>query len=260
MKKMLLATSALVLAGPAFAADLRMPMKAPMVAAAPAYSWTGCYIGAQAGYGQGQKDFTDPGGAFPFAFAPAGTTVGVETQGGLAGGQIGCNYQFAGGWVLGIEGEYAWADIRGTVNDPFFAGKNGDPQTLSATTDGLGSVTGRLGYAFDRVLFYGKGGAAWAHDRYSMSLFPLGFAPAVGFNATETRAGWTVGVGLEYAFFDNWSVKVEYNHYDFGTRSINLTNDAATIVPADIDQRIDTIKIGLNYRFWSAPAAVMARY
>ena len=154
--------------------------------------------------------------------------------------------------MLGIEAEYAWANIDGLALDPFFANKNGDPQLLGAETRGLGSVTGRVGYAFDRFLVYGKGGAAWAHDQYSAGLFFLGFAGVTNFTASESRVGWTVGAGVEYAFWDRWSVKLEYNHYEFGDQRVNLFDPVGlAIVPTDIDQRIDTVKIGINYRFWS---------
>jgi outer membrane immunogenic protein len=249
MKRLLLATSALVCAGPALAADIpaRMPVKAPVMVPA-AYSWTGCYVGAHAGYGWGRKDFSDPTGG---NFAPPGAVVLDNTRGWLAGGQVGCNYQFSGSWLLGVEGEYAWANIKGDTVDPFFAGKNG-PNVLSAKTDGLASATGRVGFVWDRALFYAKGGAAWAHDRYNVFLAPGIFAPAVNASGTETRFGWTVGAGVEWAVINNWSVKLEYAHYEFGTRNINLVDPAnPPPVPADIKQRIDTVKVGVNYRFWS---------
>lgn len=262
MRMLLLASSALVCAGSAFAADMRMPTKAPSPVAAP-FSWSGCYVGAQVGYGWGQKEFSDPqlGPVDPFfgftifTIAPPGTILQNDTNGWLAGGQLGCNYQ-VGNWVFGVEGDYAWANIDGTISDPFFANKNGDPQLLSAETRGLGAATGRVGYAFDRFLVYGKGGAAWAHDRYDAILFDqlvafFGVAPPTLFTASETRFGWTVGAGIEYAFWDRWSVKVEYNHYEFGDRRVNLVSTAGDILPLDIEQRIDTVKIGVNYRFWT---------
>jgi outer membrane immunogenic protein len=260
MKKLLLASSALMLAGPALAADLpRMSLKAPVVAAVP-YSWTGCYVGAHAGYGWGTTDFFDPIGGF--ANLGPGTTVRAKPRGPLAGGQIGCNYQFASNWVVGIEGEYSWANIQGDVPpaDLFFGGKN-----LRSQTDALASVTGRVGYSWDRVLFYGKGGGAWAHDRYSLHtpavfLPPFVVFPADDFTNRTTRTGWTLGVGAEWAFANNWSAKVEYNHYDFGSRALNLTDPFGAITPTTVTQRIDTVKVGINYRFWAPPAAVMAKY
>ena len=126
MKKFLLATTAVAaLSGPAFAAD--MPLKAPMMApivAPPPYSWTACYIGAHVGVGWGRKEFSDNvnaisdlGGSIPF-------NVGADF---LGGGQIGCDYQFASNWVIGIAGDFSWANIEGQTDDPFFAGKNGNP-------------------------------------------------------------------------------------------------------------------------------------
>jgi outer membrane immunogenic protein len=260
MKKFLLASSALMFAGPGLAADLpaRMSVKAPVVAAIP-YTWTGCYVGAHAGYGWGRTDFGDTLNNF---IAPPATTARARTEGAVAGGQIGCNYQFASNWVVGIEGEYSWANIRGDVppGDLFFAGKN-----LRSQTDALASVTGRIGYSWDRVLFYGKGGGAWANDRYNLHqpefpIPPFGTIPADDFTNRTGRVGWTLGVGAEWAFAENWSAKVEYNHYDFGSRSLNLTDPAGLIFPTDVRQRIDTVKFGINYRFWSPNAAVVARY
>lgn len=268
MKKLLLASSALAFAGSAFAADLppRMAVKAPVVAAVP-FTWTGCYLGAEGGYGWGTKDFSP---AEAGSFAPLGQTVRVKPQGGLAGGDIGCNYQFNGNWVVGIEGNYDWANIKDSAADPFFGGKNLF-NALSSKTDALASVTGRVGYAFDRVLFYGKGGGAWARDRYDIITIPLigqivggpsfVITPARDFTNTETRFGWTLGVGAEWAFADSWSAKIEYDHYDFGNRRNNLFDPTGVgPVLADIKQRIDTVKVGINYRFWSPAAAVVARY
>jgi outer membrane immunogenic protein len=247
MKKLLLATTALVLAGPALGADIPVRTKAPVMAAPPIpYSWTACYIGAQVGYGWGRSDITDPAPIFAFA---GGQTTRNNTRGFLAGGQVGCDYQFAGNWVVGLEGDIAWADIKGTVNDPFFAGKN-----FSSKTDWIATGTGRIGYSFDRVLFYGKGGGAWAHNRFDMTFF------GGNVSASETRFGWTVGAGIEVLLAQNWSAKVEYNHYDFGSRQVTLVGPAFPAgIPENIRQTIDTVKVGLNYRFGGA-GPVVARY
>ncbi|MEA2919003.1 MAG: outer rane immunogenic protein [Bradyrhizobium sp.] len=261
MKKLLLASSALVFAGSAVAADLqpRMSVKAPVVAAVP-YSWSGCYVGGHAGYGWGTTDFFDPFGNFA-APVTGGGTLRVRSQGALAGGQIGCNYQIASNWVIGVEGEYSWANIRGDTTGPdlFFGGKN-----LSSKTDALASVTGRVGYNWDRVLFYGKGGAAWARDRYNEHTPPFNFfifnVAADDLSARADRLGWTVGVGAEWAFADKWSAKIEYNHYDFGNRSLNLTDITGGFTPTTVTQRIDTVKVGINYRFWSPSPVIVAKY
>src|SRR5260370_29675065 len=175
MKKHLLASLtgvagvALMAGGAAHAAELRMPVKAaPVVAPAPYFSWTGCYIGAHLGWGWGKKDFN--GSVFGGSSSPL---VGsVKTSGPIFGGQLGCNYQIQNNFVIGLEGSVSAADING-----FNIGTGCSSQLLRAKTDFLGSVTGKLGWAGwnPAVLFYFKGGAAWAHDRYEHTPgFPAG--------------------------------------------------------------------------------------
>jgi outer membrane immunogenic protein len=124
----------------------------------------------------------------------------------------------------------------------------------------------RLGLAWDRVLFYAKGGAAWVNDDYSLSVapgVPGGLAGVTTVTADKTRWGWMVGVGVEYAFAQNWSVKVEYNYMDFGTERVLLTSNGA--IPGqlpfeeDISRKIQVVKVGVNYKFdWGGP--LVARY
>jgi outer membrane immunogenic protein len=131
-----------------------------------------------------------------------------------------------------------------------------------------------VGYAWDRVLVYGKGGAAYAHDRYSQNnsnginnaFFGCSVGgPSVGCNTAGSadRWGWTAGVGVEWSFATNWSAMIEYDHYGFDTRtlSMNVLNNSVPVIPANLNVRhdIDTIKVGINYRFWS-PGPVVARY
>ncbi len=113
----------------------------------------------------------------------------------------------------------------------------------------------RLGVAFDRLLLYGKAGAALTNDKYASSganaLLPQTF------NANETRWGWMVGAGIEYAFTDNWSAKIEYNYMDLGTRSVRFTDDASTVFYlVDIRQIVNVVKFGVNYRFGVTSVAV----
>lgn len=242
MKRLLLVSSALAaFGGPALAADLavRAPMRAPIIAA-PAFSWAGCYIGAHVGGAWGRKNFTDPTG---LNFAPAGAVIDVNTDGALAGGQFGCNYQVATNWVVGFEGDASWSNSDGETRDPFFANKN-----IVARTDWLATATGRVGYTWDRWMLYGKGGAAWAGDRYDTTN-PLLY----DFAGRETRTGWVVGAGVEWAFWHNWSAKLEYAHYDFGSRTITLVDRNLGPQLADIRQRAETVKVGINYRFGSVP-------
>jgi outer membrane immunogenic protein len=273
MKTLLLASSAIVFAGSSFAADLtpRMPVKAPVIAAA--YNWTGCYVGGHVGVGWSRTDFTDPGvvvfGVPVSTIAPAGTSLRVNSDPGVVGGaQAGCDYQFSNNWVIGVAGDFSAADLRGVVNDPFFAGKNPGPATLASRTDWLATVTGRLGYTWDRVLIYGKGGAAFAHDRYSTANFSAvsGGTCQVGLvfvacapSASTDRIGWTAGAGIEWAFASNWTALVEYNHYGFGNKDLLFADPNAALgaAPISVKQNIDVVKVGINYRFGNP---VVAKY
>src|SRR5213075_335042 len=178
------------------------------------FSWTGCYIGGHIGGGWGRETVSIPDLAFT-AGVPPGTvppgfsvpSVTGNTSGVLGGGQVGCNYQFAPNWVIGIEGDGEAADIKGDATATVL----GITGTAHARTDWIASVTGRLGYTWDRWMLYAKGGAAWAGDKYSADI-PI-FAEHI--LASQTRAGWTVGGGVEWAFWQNWSAKVEYDFYDF---------------------------------------------
>ena len=260
MKRILLGSTALIglAATSAMAADL--PVKAPVYKAPPPvaiYSWTGCYLGGHAGWGWGRKHarFSDTFDVFPII------PFSEHVDGFLGGVQGGCDYQFNTNWVVGVEGAFSWADIKGhALNDPFVRGK-GSSGTFSARTDWLATLTGRLGYAWDRWLVYGKGGVAWAHDKYR--LVGLGdnvFGP-FALSATETRTGWTAGGGVEYAFLNNWSAKLEYNYMDFGSHRLRLAGlfvSSPVFATTDIDQKIHVVKFGINYRFGVSP--VVARY
>jgi outer membrane immunogenic protein len=265
MKKFLLATVALsaLVAAPAMAADLARPV--PVYKAAPpvvyAYSWTGCYVGGNAGGVWVNKDYslTSVGLGAPFAGAVAFPAIGLGSHtasSGIGGVQVGCNYQFAGGWVVGIQGDYDWTRANGSHLDPF-----GGLTTLSSNTKSLGSVTGRIGYAWDRFLGYVKGGGAWERDRYDTYFGPLTTTPGTTFStASETRSGWTVGVGGEYVFWKNLSAFLEYDYYDFGTKTNSFTVvTTGAIQQADIRERKSVVKAGLNWKFdWAQP--VVAKY
>jgi len=241
MKKIMLAGvgAALMAIAPGNATDLgqRPVYKAPPPAVVP-FSWTGCYIGGNIGGGWGQETASAP------TLAP-GISVGGNTSGVVGGGQVGCNYQFAPNWVIGIEGDGSAASIKGDANATVF----GITGTAHAQTDWIASVTGRLGWAADRWLIYAKGGAAWAGDQYAADV-PI-FIEHLSTN--ETRAGWTVGGGVEWAFWQNWSAKVEYDYYDFGTRDVTFTGTIfgfPELVPGiNVKETISTVKFGINYRF-----------
>jgi outer membrane immunogenic protein len=234
-----LVAATLVAAGqPATAADIQRrsrPAQAPppVMTPVPVYNWTGFYVGAHGGYAWADTGWTDT--VIPGSFSH-------NSDGFLAGGQVGFNYQI-NNIVLGIEGDLSWADISGGTTSPRFGG-----ETFDSRIDWMGTVTGRVGFAIDNWLIYGKGGFAWANDNLSYT-FP-GFAGS----SESTRTGWTLGAGVEYGFWNNWSAKLEYNYMDFGSRTVNY----APAVSFDVDQQVHAVKLGLNYRFGGGPIA--ARY
>jgi outer membrane immunogenic protein len=241
VKKRLLAASCLLSVlsiDSVAAADLaaRPYTKAPVAAAV--YNWTGFYLGANAGYGWGRSDER----ATVF-----GTQANFDISGGLAGGQVGYNWQ-AGGFVFGVEADGDWADIDGATRCP-------NPAfSCTAKVRDLASFRGRVGWANGPVLLYATGGFGYANVRYS-TLTVAGGLPAPGVTGVYTadRWGYAIGTGLEYGFAQNWSAKVEYMHYGFD----DITSPAGTLgVPIALGLRVDTVKAGVNYRFgWGGPVA-----
>jgi outer membrane immunogenic protein len=231
--------TALVFADTANAADL--PLKAAMAAPVPAYSWTGCYAGAHVGWGWGQQHPTD--GFRGGTSGPGASAKGsLDSSGGLFGGQVGCNYQFAGNWVVGLQGDLAGTDINGKGADPFFGRKG---STVALKTDWLASVTGRVGLTSsdNLALYYVKGGVAWDHNQWDLS--NTGFTgPSLW---SETRTGWTIGAGIEWVLWSpRWTGFAEFNYYNFG--------NGTTFTGADLSffqtgqQSIETVKVGINYK------------
>jgi outer membrane immunogenic protein len=271
MKKIALAVAAVVsimFAGAASAADLpaRTYTKAPVVAPAPIFTWTGFYIGVHGGGDWFDNSWTAPASALNLANGGCGTPcprfAGSHTGSSwLAGGQAGFNYQ-TGMWVLGVEADGSWTDLRGSGTNLLI----GAPALNNSKTDALATIAGRVGITANQALFYVKGGGAWAKDRFFTSnpLATVGTVPPGSpLQLTgDTRWGWMVGLGVEYAFTNNWSVKAEYNHLDFGTRTETLAPQPGSGTAAfqyDVRQTVDLVKVGLNYRFgWAGP--VVAKY
>ena len=198
-------------------------------------------------------------------FTGTGLSIDQWATGMLGGGQAGCNYQFASNWVVGFKGDISAADLVGNRTlalAPFAADPTGViPANLHIKTDWVASATALFGYSFDRLLVYGKGGVAWAHNFYQFALSVpegvAGFGP-VNFTASETRTGWTVGAGLEYSITKNLSSTFEYDYYDFGSRVVQFVDQFAPGSTGSLEskQRIHAIKFGLNYYLWNAPAAL----
>jgi outer membrane immunogenic protein len=229
----LVAVGAILGVGAAFAADLSGKA---LSAAAPAFSWTGCYVGVHAGAGvlhdQGyQQGADDRHGA-----------------GGLAGGQISCNYQ-TGRLVIGIEGEGFWSGMKIT-RDQFGGNTLFSTSTIKNKWDY--DVAARFGVALDRALVYGKAG--WAFGGFGWN-----YATVSGSNSNQgsvTLDGLLIGLGLEYAFASNWAAKFEYDYLGFGAKNVSFTSYCAACVPttSTVTQNVSAdkhiFKLGLNYRFF----------
>jgi len=221
MKRVILALVSLVaLTATAAAADLSRPAPQPYYKApvmAPAYSWTGFYIGINGGGGFGRSAWDNTGG--------------FDISGGLVGGTIGYNYQF-GQAVVGLEGDIDWADINGTSTTV------GCPTGCKTSDNWLSTVRGRLGYAADRFMPFITGGAAFGDVQTSVP----GFA-----GATSDRAGWTLGAGLEFALAQNWTAKAEYLYVDLGKFNCGLSCSASAT--DNVSFTTSLVRAGVNYRF-----------
>ena len=258
MRKLLFAHAAalaVTLAGPAFAADLPLKSEVPVV---PRFSWTSCYLGGHVGGGRGSKDMTDPVFLVEENLIAPGTTTGVTTvnttpTGAVIGGEIGCDYQFSSNVVIGIEGTASGTTMRGSQIVSLHDSPP-DVALVQANNDFLASVTGRIGYAFDTVLLYGRGGFAVAGDKYNVSGGSVaGNGTPFNFQGLDNRYGWVAGGGVDWAFSRHWSMNVEYDYYHFGSGNILMTDgiSGATGV-VDVKQTVQVIKVGFNFHIWGS--------
>jgi outer membrane immunogenic protein len=248
MKKLLLGTVALIaLAAPASAADIaaRPYTKAPPPPVVPIYDWTGFYIGANGGWGSSHNCWDSVVPA-----AVIGSEGCHDATGGVAGGQIGYRWQ-TGGWVWGLEGQGNWADLRGSNSSFLFPGFNNESKI-----DAFGLFTGQIGYAWNNVLWYVKGGGAVTANRYRITDFTGALAGTTG---DETRWGGTVGTGLEVAFAPGWSAAIEYDHLFMQDSTVTFVDPfARDFFGANrIRQDVDLVTVRVNYR-WGGPA--ISRY
>ena len=256
------AAVAALTAGSAAAADL--PMKARMAApiVAPAFNWTGCYVGIHGGGGAMRSSFTDS-----FLGEGKGGGSGSWGNGGLAGGQIGCNYQ-TGMLVMGVEGEGYWSGMKATQEfiSPAF---EGGVQTLriEAKNKSDFTVAGRIGVAYERAFIYGKAGWAWGNFDFAASE-SFGFNGPTPFTVagSEWLNGPLFGLGVEYALTNNWTVKGEYNYINYGLSPVSFTEcgggGPGGCQTASVSQSAEKhiFKFGVNYLFNLAPAPVVAKY
>jgi outer membrane immunogenic protein len=241
VKKVLSAAALLTLGFvlPAAAADLparyaKAPAMMPVI-----YDWSGFYIGFNGGGASSRKcwDFTTPAGAF---LAAEGCH---DATGAVAGGQVGYRWQ-ASNFVFGLEAQGDWANIRGS-NVSLIAA----PFTNVSRIDAMGLFTGQVGWAWNSVLLYAKGGAAVVADRFHVETTAGNVLAATASN--DTRWGATVGAGVEFGFAPNWSVAAEYNHLFMQDRLVSFSNvPGGGLFGTDrIRQDVDMATVRVNYRF-----------
>ena len=227
-------------AGHALAADLPQPMPPPPQApatyvptVAPVYNWGGIYFGPNGGYGIGSSQWSNT-----VAATNGLTSTGsFGLTGFLAGATVGANFQ-ADAFVFGIEGDFDASWLDGTSTNAFCTGIAGGVTTCETKNTWLGTARGRIGYASDRVLFYGTGGAAFGNIESGV---------AGGFQSS-TEPGWTAGAGVEVAFADNWTARVEYLYVDLESATCSTTQCG---YPTGDTIKFDTslIRLGFDYKF-----------
>ena len=296
MKKLLFASAAFVLSAgtSVLAADLPVYKKAPV--APPVFSWTGFYLGGNAGYswGRASTDLTDTVTTTATITTLAGTPVASATvttnsfgndrarlNGALGGFQAGYNWQFDR-YVAGFEGDIQATGQRGDLTIcPVTAGAAPVPcpgatgtlfGTASYRLPWFGTLRGRVGVTFDRILLYATGGLAVGEVKADGTVGGAALIPLAAGSVSTTRAGWVFGGGIEGAIDRNWSIKAEYLHMDFGSLDQSISASGVfTAVLGDFRTSLsqsltsafhtrvtdDVFRIGVNYRF--APA-VVAKY
>jgi outer membrane immunogenic protein len=239
MRKFLHLLSAwIALASQALCADLDARFNGASRSESP-WNWTGCHVGGEAGAFRSSEQWTNrtPGGDFNNE-----SLGGHDLQSWAGGAQAGCDYQFPSGLLVGVMGDYDWANADGS-----HASARETGVTYGNRTTSLASVTGRIGYGWGRFLGYVKGGIAWEGDDYAASTTLVGTAYA----AHVTREGWTVGVGGAYAWTRFLSSYVEYDYDDFGTGRVAFTPQLTGLRPAFVDIRQTTgiVHVGFDLRF-----------
>jgi outer membrane immunogenic protein len=294
----------LLLIGAAFAALIAPAMAAekpvrvykrvrPVVVAAPVYSWTGFYVGMNAGDAWTHRSFTftpnDP--LIPLSIAANGgfppQPVSIDSNRGTLGGQIGYNWQFAPRWLAGLEVDINSAALNGSAVSQFSTATNVGlifSNVMTSEVKWFETARARLGYLLtDNLLLYGTGGLAYGRVNTNSQVFSngvgasaqsvMGFSwrcvpatlPCWSGSSSRTTAGWTAGGGLEWAFLQNFTLRAEYLYVNLGNDSFNVVSvPAGILAPSSFktisnDVTIQVVRVGLNYKFGDYYAPVVTK-
>ena len=232
-----------------------MAVKAPPQLPVSVFSWTGFYVGGNAGYGWGRaNDEMTLGGLWPIDGTGDNLSVGplgndrLRPNGFTGGFEAGYNYQ-AGPWVWGIEADWEYFRLKNIFSATVTAA-SGDSYAFASSFESnwLVTVRPRIGYAFDRFLVYATGGLAIADQTFSQNITQLNVVFAETGSVSKTTAGWTVGAGIEYAIANHWSVKAEYLHVDPGSVSFSSASFGYSAMHS-ANLKADIVRGGLNYEF-----------
>lgn len=242
MKRIVLAAALAFSAAPALAADLPAPPPPPRApaayvpVAAPIYNWSGVYIGINGGYGFGTSSWD--------ALVPGGVGTGnFDVNGPLVGGTVGVNFQ-TGQFVFGVEADIDWSNINGSTTNTTSC--FGDTCTFQTQNDWLGTVRGRVGYAFDRMLIYATAGGAYGDIKANLT----DTTASIGAGTTSTEFGWTAGGGIEYGITENLTARVEYLFVDLSNGTFTcsaVTCGVALSAPVSFDANL--VRAGLDFKF-----------
>jgi outer membrane immunogenic protein len=250
IRKLLASASLVVLSSTAvLAADLPAHYAKAPVMAAPVFNWTGCYVGVHGGGGAMHDSSLDS----------SGYTLNQNGNGGLAGGQAGCNYQ-DGNWVFGVEGEGYWSGIKSTSS---ISDSGGYSDVFTAKNKNDFSIAARAGVTFDRTLVYGKAGWVWGRFDFNETYIADSVSVPELYSRSGTLDGLLLGVGIEHALTQNWTVKLEYNFLKFGAKEMAETFcEASNCSPNGSSSSSATkqiFKVGANYLFNWGSAPLLAK-
>lgn len=252
MKRLMAVAAATVMMSTAALADGGPSYRRAPAAYAPVFTWTGLYLGTNIGYGWGDND--PVGLAFDIANPPIGERIGrLESDGWFAGGQIGYNFQ-AGSLVLGVEADIQGSDISAGFGPVNINGNLVGTFAGDSTIEMFGTVRGRVGVAFDRMLLYVTAGYAWANIDYNVTGIDAG-GNNFAIRENTLFSGYVLGGGLEWAFAPNWSMKAEYQFINLGREDFTAPVLTAAGVPTGFTMttaatpEIQTFRLGVNYKF-----------